>query len=183
MVEFALLAPLTVVLLLAFVDFGRGLLAYTEIAAGARAGARQAVLQYNAGSNTSVPSCNPACKVPGVLPIIRSFAAHGFAVVYADSVSSSQPPSYGICTLLTPCTATVMPALSGSAQTNTIYAFIYEMDTGGPRWATSSPPARTSGYHTVVVDLRIRWTPITTSLLGLPSAIEMDSQTVQRIEF
>ena len=192
MVEFALVAPVVMLLFVALADMGRGLLAYTEMASAARAGGREAVLQYNAGSNVAAPACNPAsCSVPGVAPIIRRLAGFGFNVVYADSAAVGSPPAYGQCSPSCPTGVTAPLTnlqLSSTANPNTVYVFVYEIDsTGGnpsPRWAcTCAPPVRTGGTQLVVVDLRMQWTSLTLSLLGLNATVPLDSQTVQRIEY
>lgn len=193
MVEFALVAPVVILLFVALADLGRGLLAYTDMAAAARAGGREAVLQYNAGGNTSAPACNPSsCTVPGVTPLISRLAAFGFPVVYADSTSVGSPPAYGQCVPSCPTGATSPIANLQlnplTTNDNTIYVFVYELDaTPGnpsPRWACScAPPVRTGGYQLAVVDLKLRWTSLTLSLLGLNTPVQLDSQTVQRIEF
>ena len=195
MVEFALVAPLFMALFVGLADVGRGLLAYTELAMGARAGGREAVLQYNASSNTA-SGCTSCHFVPGVVPIIKSQAGLGFAFVYSDSANQSTPPTYG--------TATADPgyaangntppydlSLSSSASSNTVYVFIYQYDpsatAAAARWSCGSScsgtAARTSGHELVVVDLKLRWTSITLSLLGLSPSIVLDSQSVQRAEF
>jgi TadE-like protein len=194
MVEFALVAPLLMSLFLALADMSRGLLAYTEMAAAARAGGREAVLQYNAGSNFTAPGCNPtSCNVPGVAPMIRRLASFGFNVVYADSTAVGSPPAYGQCIPSCPTGATApltnLQLNPATTDPNTLYVFVYELDSvsgdPSPRWACAcAPPVRTGGNQTTVVDLKMRWTPLTLSLLGLsPPAVQLDSQTVERIEF
>ena len=42
---------------------------------------------------------------------------------------------------------------------------------------------RTSGHQLVVVDLRLQWKPVLNTLLGVPSVITFDSQSVERLEF
>src|SRR5205807_334065 len=77
LVEFALVGTMLFMVLLVVLDFGRGLFFYTEMATGAREMARQAVLEYNAQSNTTAPGCSP-CAVPGVLPQLQSIAGIGY---------------------------------------------------------------------------------------------------------
>ena len=195
MVEFTLVAPIFFALFVGLADAGRGLLAYNELAVGSRAGAREAVLQYNAGSNTSAPTCYPStCNVPGVLPTIRRVGGFGFPVVYSDSGSSSSPTSPSLCTATANGSYTAngsLPpltlSLSGAAAVNTIYVCIYEYDqtssgTAG-YWATGSGLARNSGHEMAVVDLKVKWASITLSLLGLTPSVTLDSQTIQRIEY
>ena len=193
MVEFALVAPVVMVLFLALADMSRGLLAYTEMASAARAGGREAVLQYNANSNVAGPVCNPsACTVPGVAPMIRRLASFGFSVVYLDSTAVGSPPAYGQCSPSCPTGATSpltnLQLNPTATNPNTIYVFIYEVDaiSGGPspRWACGcAPPVRTGGYQLAVVDLKMRWAPVTLSLLGLNPSVPLESQTVERIEY
>jgi len=74
-----------------------------------------------------------------------------------------------------------------------MYVFVYELDAAGgnpnPRWscptcaATNGAAVRTSGHQLVVVDLKLQWKPVLNTLLGIPSTITFDSQSVERLEF
>jgi hypothetical protein len=151
LVEFALVAPVLLLIIGATVDMGRGLLLYSLLSGASRDTARQAALVYYNGSNTLPPNCtanaNPA--LPGTI------------------------------------------ALAGGTTTNTVYVFIYEIDTSGPnpRWscptcaAANGAYVRTSGHHLAVVDLKLKWQPVLARLLGLPSTITFDSQSVERMEY
>jgi hypothetical protein len=76
---------------------------------------------------------------------------------------------------------------------NTVYVFIYELDTNAPnpRWScktvgcinANGVNVRTQGHQRVVVDLKLRWQPVLARLLGIPASITFDSQAVERIEF
>ncbi len=186
LVEFALVAPLVLLILLVVIDFGRGLFLSTEMGTGAREAARQAVLQYNAQSNRSAPTCSP-CQVPGVLPQLQNIAGIGYgAPVFTLSASATSPPSYGTYqagALGQPGTVT----LSASAQPNTMYVFIYELDpaTGATKWATCDPCAglRSGGGKLVVVDLKMMWQPVIMTYVGGGPSIGFDAQTVSREEW
>jgi hypothetical protein len=186
LVEFALVAPMLIMMLLVLLDFGRGLFLYTEMATGAREMARQAVLQYNAESNTQAPSCSP-CQVPGVLPQLQNLAGLGYgSPVYSLSPSSTSPPSYGTYA----AGATGQPGtigLSSTAQSNTMYVFIYELDPTSTttNWATCDPCAsvRNGGGKFVVVDLKMRWAPVVLAYLGGAPSLTFDAQTVSREEW
>lgn len=194
MVEFALVAPLFMVLFVGLADMGRGLLAYTELSMGSRAAARQAVLQYNAGSNTGSSGCSSPCQAPGVVPIIKQVAGWGFPITYSDSAGTTTPPTYATATADTGWVGgdggaappyDVSLASSGVSN-NTIYVIEYEFDpsstTRAARWPISGS-ARDAGHQMVLVDLRVKWTSITLSLLGLTPTLTLDSQTVQRLEY
>ena len=201
MVEFTLVAPMFFVLFVGLVDGSRGLLAYNEISVGSRAGAREAVLQYNAGSNSSSPACYPAtCNVPGVVPMITRVGGFGFPVVYNDSGSSSAPTSPSACTAtpndglggrpLYAANGSVPPLTLGlgpTAAVNTIYVCTYEYDPTSASttgfWATSTGLARAGGHQMAVVDLKVKWASIALSLLGFTPSVTLDSQTIQRIEY
>jgi len=119
--------------------------------------------------------------------------ALGASVVYQDSAAISSPPSYGTYVAnvnpLQPGTIT----LAGGTNPNTIYVFIYELDsTAGnpnPRWSCPSCAAangaavRTSGHQLAVVDLKLKWQPVMARFLGIPSVVTFDSQTVIRLEY
>jgi hypothetical protein len=196
MVEFALVAPVVLLIIGATVDMGRGLLLYTMLQGASRDLARQSALVYYSGSNTLAPDCTalgtPCAKTP------LTTSAHlldplGITVVYQDSTAISSAPSYGTFTAnanpLQPGTIT----LAGGASPNTVYVFIYELDsTAGnpnPRWscptcaATNGAAVRTSGHQLAVLDLKLQWQPVMARFLGIPTLVTFDSQSVARIEF
>ena len=196
LVEFALIAPALFLLIGATVDLGRGLLIYTMLQGASRDMARQAVLGYYSGSNTLSPTCT-ALTTPCTLGPLTNGAHQldplGMSVVYQDSTAISSPPTYGTYVAnanpLQPGTIT----LTGAINASTVYVFIYELDsTGGnpnPRWScpscagASGAAVRTSGRQLVVVDLKIQWKPVLNSLLGIPSTITFDSQSVETLEY
>lgn len=196
LLEFALIAPVLFLLIGATVDLGRGLLIYTMLQGASRDMARQAVLDYYSGSNTLPPTCTTLASPCSLGPLTNG--AHqldplGMSVVYQDSTAISSAPSYGTFVAnanpLQPGTI----ALTGPINASTVYVFIYELDsTGGnpnPRWSCPScagvngAAVRTSGHQLVVVDLKLQWKPVLNTLLGIPSAITFDSQTVGRLEY
>ena len=195
MVEFALVAPMVLLLLLTVLDFGRGFFFYTQMSAGAREAARQAVLQSNAASNTAAPAlgCSGACQTPGVTAILYTLNAFGFPVLYADSTSASSPPSYGSCSGGGPSSPAAC-TLSASTSYNRVYVFIYQFGpntqnpTGGPHFACPSCPAatgvpRTGQHDLVVVDLKMKFQPIAAGIFGLSWNLVLDAQTVEREEW
>jgi len=196
LVEFALIAPVLLLIIGATVDMGRGLLLYSLLSGASRDAARQAALAYYSGSNTLPPDCTALATPCSLSPLINT--AHlldplGVQVVYQDSTAISSAPSYGTYTANADPTQPGTIALAGGANTNTVYVFIYELDsTGGnpsPRWscptcaAANGASVRTSGHQRVVVDLKLKWQPVLAHLLGLPAAITFDSQSVERMEF
>jgi hypothetical protein len=196
LVEFALIAPVLLLIIGATVDMGRGLLLYSLLSGASRDAARQATLAYYSGSNTLPPDCTALATPCSLSPLINT--AHlldplGVQVVYQDSTAISSAPSYGTYSPNADPTQPGTIALAGGANTNTVYVFIYELDsTGGnptPRWscptcaAANGAYVRTSGHQRVVVDLKLKWQPVLAHLLGLPTAITFDSQSVERMEF
>lgn len=196
LVEFALIAPVLLLIIGATVDMGRGLLLYSLLSGASRDTARQAALAYYVGSNTLPPDCTALATPCSLSPLINT--AHlldplGVQVVYQDSTAISSAPSYGTYTANADPTQPGTIALAGGTNTNTVYVFIYELDsTGGnptPRWscptcaAANGAYVRTSGHQRVVVDLKLKWQPVLAHLLGLPAAITFDSQSVERMEF
>jgi Flp pilus assembly protein TadG len=194
MVEFALVAPVVLLIIGATVDMGRGMLMYTLLQGASRDMARQAALGYYSGSNTLPPDCTALttpCSLSSLVNGAHLLDSLGATVVYSDSGSiSAAPPAYGTYsggTTTQPGTIT----LTGT-NPNTVYVFIYELDsTGGPnpRWscpscaAANGAAARTGGHQLAVVDLRLRWQPVMAKFLGIPTVITFDSQTVIRMEF
>jgi len=198
LVEFALVAPLVLLLIGGSVDIGRGLLMFDLLSGASRDTARLAALSYNSGSNVLPPDCMklaPSCNVPAVIAGAHTLDLLGVPVVYADSSGISSPPVYGTYSANADPTLPGTISLSAVAQPNTVYVFIYELDTTAgnptPRWscptpacaATNGSAVRTSGHQRVVVDLKLKWRPLLASVLGLPSSVIFDSQSVERIEF
>ena len=196
LLEFALIAPVLLLMIGATVDLGRGLLIYTMLQGASRDMARQTVLEYYSGSNTLPPTCTALAAPCSLGPLTNG--AHqldplGMSVVYQDSSAISSPPAYGTFAAnanpLLPGTIT----LAGAINASTVYVFVYELDaTGGnpnPRWSCPScagangAAVRTSGHQLVVVDLKLQWKPVVNTLLGIPSVITFDSQSVERLEF
>ncbi|TMC97436.1 MAG: pilus assembly protein [Chloroflexi bacterium] len=196
LVEFALIAPVLLLIIGATVDMGRGLLLYSLLEGASRDTARQAALVYYSGSNTLAPDCTALATPCSLNPLINS--AHlldplGAQVVYQDSTAISAAPSYGTFTANADPTQPGTIALAGGTTNNTVYVFIYEIDSAAgnpnPRWscptcgAVNGAYVRTSGHQRVVVDLKLKWQPVLARLLGLPSTITFDSQSVLRMEF
>jgi len=196
LVEFALVAPVVLLIIGATVDMGRGLLLYTMLQGASRDAARQASLVYYSGSNTLAPDCT--ALAPPCLKTPLTTGAHlldplGVTVVYQDSTAISSPPSYGTFVGNANPLLPGMITLTGSTNANTVYVFIYELDeTSGnpnPRWSCPSCAAadgaavRTPGHQLAVVDLKLKWQPVMASFLGIPTVITFDSQSVVRMEF
>jgi Flp pilus assembly protein TadG len=196
LVEFALIAPIVLLIIGATVDLGRGLLLYALLSGASRDTARQATLQYYSGSNTLPPDCTALatpCSLTSLVTGAHLLDPLGVSVIYLDSTAISSPPSYGTYVANADPTQPGTITLSAAANANTVYVFIYELDsTGGnpsPRWscptcaAANGAAVRTSGHQRVVVDFKLKWRPVLASFLGIPAAITFDSQTVDRMEF
>jgi Flp pilus assembly protein TadG len=196
LVEFALVAPVVLLIIGATVDMGRGLLLYTMLQGASRDTARQAGLGYYSGSNTLPPDCTaltPSCAKTALTTGAHLLDPLGITVVYLDSTAISSAPSYGTFVANANPQLPGTITLTGSTNPNTVYVFIYELDaTGGnpnPRWSCPSCGAangavvRTSGHQLAVVDLKLKWQPVMARFLGIPTVITFDSQSVQRMEF
>jgi Flp pilus assembly protein TadG len=198
MVEFALVAPIVLLLIGATLDIGRGVLLNNLLQGAARETARTAALSFNSGSNTLPPSCTSLatpCSQSSVVQGAHLLDSLGAAVVYADSSGISSPPAYGTYVGNADPTQPGTITLTGGASTNTVYVFVYELDsTGGnpsPRWScttaacttTYGSAVRTGGHQRVVVDLKFRWQPVMAAFLGIPTVVTLDAQSVERIEF
>ena len=196
MVEFALVAPVVLLMIGATVDMGRGLLMYGLLQGASRDTARQAALVYYSGSNTLPPDCTALTTPCSLAPLVNG--AHlldslGASVVYLDSTAISSAPAYGSYVANADATQPGTITLAGSINPNTVYVFIYELDsTPGnptPRWscptcaAANGAAVRTSGHQRAVVDLKLRWQPVLARFLGIPTVITFDSQSVIRMEF
>jgi len=198
MVEFALVAPIVLLLIGATLDIGRGVLINNLLQGAARETARTAALSFNSGSNTLPPSCTllaTPCSQSAVVQGAHLLDSLGASVVYQDSTGISSPPAYGTYVANGDPTQPGTITLTGGASTNTIYVFIYELDsTAGnpsPRWScttaacatTYGSAVRTGGHQRVVVDLKFRWQPVMAAFLGIPTVVTLDAQSVERIEF
>jgi Flp pilus assembly protein TadG len=198
LVEFALVAPVLLLVIGGTVDLGRGVLLNNLLAGASRETARLAVLAENSGSNTLPPACSvlaSPCSRTSVVQGAHMLDSLGVSVIYQDSAAIGSPPAYGTYTPNADPTQPGTIALTAGASTNTVYVFVYEIDsTAGnpsPRWscpaagctATYGSAVRTSGHQLVVVDLKLKWQPVLASFLGIPTVITFDSQSVDRIEF
>jgi hypothetical protein len=175
------------------------MLLYTLLSGASRDTARQAVLIYNSGSNTLPPSCTrlaTPCNLQAVVQAAHLLDALGVKVVYQDSGAISSPPPYGTYVpSASPRTQPGTITLTAATVTNTVYVFIYELDSNlanpNPRWSCPTVPCvnangrnvRTPGHQLAVVDLKFKWQPILARLLGLPIVVTFNSQAVERIEF
>jgi hypothetical protein len=196
MVEFALVAPVLLLLIGATIDIGRGVLLYSLLSGAARDTSRLATLAVNAGSNTLPPDCTALatpCSLTSVVTAAHLLDSLGATTVYADSTGSyGSLPAYGGT-----YTANADPKLPGTitlaagTNPNTVYVFIYELDTTGgpnPRFACptcsgSGAYVRTAGHQRVVVDLKLKWQPVMARFLGIPTVVTLDAQSVDRLEF
>jgi hypothetical protein len=196
LVEFALVAPVVMLMIGATVDMGRGLLLYAMLQGASRDTARQAALSYYSGSNSLAPDCTALttpCSLSSLVQGAHSLDPLGTSVVYSDSAGISSPPAYGTYAPNADPTQPGTITLAGGTNPNTVYVFIYELDsTAGnptPRWSCPSCAAangaavRTGGHQRAVVDLKLRWQPVMAKFLGIPTVITFDSQTVVRLEY
>src|SRR5262249_23557448 len=180
------------------VDLGRGVLLNNLLAGASRETARLAALAENSGANTPPPACSPPPPPPPPPPLRQGAPLPAFlclAVIYQDSTAIGSPPTYGTYTPNADPTQPGTLALIAGASTNTVYVFVYEIDsTAGnpsPRWscpaaactAANGSAVRTSGHQLVVAGLKLKWQPVLAAFLGIPTVITFDSQSVNRIEF
>ena len=196
MVEFALVAPVLLLLIGATVDIGRGVLLANLLSGAARETARLAALEVNSGSNTLPPPCTglaTPCSITAVVTGAHLLDALGVTVVYQDSSAISTPPAYGTYAANADPTQPGTITLTGATNPNTVYVFVYELDAAGgnpsPRWscptcaAVNGAAVRTGGNQRVVVDLKLKWQPVLARFLGIPTVVTLDAQSVDRIEF
>lgn len=194
MVEFALVAPVVLLIIGGTVDMGRGMLMYALLQGASRDMARQAALTYYSGSNTLPPDCSALtmpCSGTSIVNGAHLLDSLGATVVYSDSGSiSAAPTAYGSYSGGSTTSPGAITLVSPSA--NNVYVFIYELDSSGgpnPRWscptcaAANGVAVRTPGHQLAVVDLKLQWQPVLAKFLGIPTVITFDSQTVIRMEF
>jgi hypothetical protein len=193
MVEFALVAPIVLLIMLILIDFGRGLFYYSEMAAGARESAREATLEANFDTDTGPGKSATGLPVLGVVPQLQRLAAFGYPVAaYQPSTSTfTLSGTYGsysgnVSSGTGPCPwKPGQITLAPSASVNVLYIFIYELDpcTGEIQWDTKSS-FRNGGHRLVVVDLKMKWAPTALQYAGLGGAnLVFDAQSAQREEW
>jgi Flp pilus assembly protein TadG len=116
LVEFSIVALLTVMMLLFVVEIGRMLLVYTTVANAARAGIRYAIVHGNTRTaGTTVDSASgPASDPAQVLTVVKNFASAGLLttsllvihVTYPDqpnpSFAANAPGQYVLITVVYP---------------------------------------------------------------------------------
>ena len=92
LVEFSLVAFLSVILLLSIVEFSRMALVYTTIANAARAGSRYAIVHGATRTGTGIdgPS-GPAQNPPQVVTVVKNFASAGLLSTNALIISVDYP--------------------------------------------------------------------------------------------
>jgi len=92
LVEFALVAFMTVVLLLAMIEIGRMALVYTTVANSARAGARYAIVHgsMRTGSGVDGPS-GPSQNPPQVVTAVTNIASAGLLNLNALIITVTYP--------------------------------------------------------------------------------------------
>ena len=197
LVEFALVAPVAMLMIGATVDMGRGMVLFALLQGASRDTARQAALGYYSGSNSLAPDCTALttpCSLTSLVQGAHLLDPLGTSVVYADSASiSAAPAAYGTYLANADPTQPGTITLAGGTNPNTVYVFIYELDsTPGnptPRWscptcaAANGAAVRTGGHQRTVVDLKLKWQPVMARFLGIPTVITFDAQTVVRMEF
>ena len=195
LVEFALVAPVVMLMIGATVDMGRGLLLYALLQGASRDTARQAALVYYSGSNSLAPDCTALttpCSLSSLVQGAHLLDPLGTTVTYSDSTAISSPPSYGTYVANADPTQPGAITLTAGTNPNTVYVFIYELDSGGgptPRWscptcaAVNGAAVRTGGHQRAVVDLKLKWQPVMARFLGIPTVITFDSQSVVRLEY
>lgn len=190
LVEFVLVAPVVLMLIGATVDIGRGLLLYTLLEGASRDTARQASLAYYNGSNALPPDCTALatpCTLTSIVNGAHALDSLGVSVVYLDSTLTSTPPTYGTYVANADTTQPGSITLLPGDSSNTVYVFIYELDSSASpvtRWGCPAcGPVRTSGHQRLVVDLKLKWQPVLARFLGIPATVTFDSQSVERLEF
>jgi len=123
LVEFALVAPVLLLLIGATVDMGRGVLLNNLLSGASRETARLAALSYNSGSNTLPPSCSglgTPCSRTAVVQGAHMLDSLGVAVVYADSGTIGAAPAYGTYVANADPTQPGTITLTGGTSTNTV---------------------------------------------------------------
>lgn len=161
MVEFALLVPVFMLLVLGLVDTARVVYYYNVISSSAREGAREAVLAYDQCSNTSDSACGSGPQSGNSLVGVDNAAARGGAGIVP----------YNFVTDVVG-TQNVRPTCSPQANRGCGWVFIVNPSTSGTSPCTPPGPndawsscdfsaKKTGGNHDVVVEIEYKFVPLT----------------------
>jgi TadE-like protein len=102
MVEFALLVPVLMLMLLGLADVARAVYTYNIISNSAREGTREAILAYNQCHNAGAPCSTPPAgsTVIGVDNAIKRAGAGVVSYVFNDTATDTGTPPQPLCTPL-----------------------------------------------------------------------------------
>lgn len=92
LVEFSLIALLSILMVFSVIEISRAALVYTTVANAARAGVRYAIVHGNmrSGSGVDGPS-GPASNPPQVVTVVKNFASAGLLNTNALLITVSYP--------------------------------------------------------------------------------------------
>jgi hypothetical protein len=168
MVEFTLILPVLMLLILGLADVARAVYDYNIISNSAREGAREAILAYNQCSNTSNTACGPippaGASIIGVDNAVNRAGAGLVAYTFAtDTIVSVGPPGVRSA----PCTPApnqgcVWVFVIDGTTTNQSCTPPNPTSSGGTdTWGVCDFNANKQGGHDVVVEIEFKFQPLT----------------------
>jgi hypothetical protein len=161
MMEFALLSPILILVVLGLADVARAVYYYNVISNASREGAREAILTYNQCQNTAPCTAPPAgTSVVGVEPAIRRAGAGLLTYQFNDTTtpqSTAQActpqPNQGCVWVLIVNGTTITP--SACSPPNPLSAG------GTDTWSECDFNQSKEGGHDVVVEIAYKFAPLT----------------------
>ena len=166
--EFALIAPLFLVLMLGLMEVGRAVFYYNIISNAAREGAREAILAYNQCSNATVPTapCSGPPSGSSLVGVESAIKRAGGGAVGFNFNNADQATDTGNPVSCTPSAnrGCVFIFLSGGAKAASCRNSAGNPDTGpGPNDHYSLcnfNTSKSSGANDVVVEVEYKFQPL-----------------------
>jgi Flp pilus assembly protein TadG len=163
MVEFTLVLPVLMLLILGLADVARAVYDYNIISNSAREGAREAILAYNQCSNTSNTACGPippaGASIIGVDNAVTRAGAGLVAYRFATDATGAR--NAAPCTPL-PNQGCVWVFVIDGTTTNQSCTPPNPTSSGGTdTWGVCDFNANKQGGHDVVVEIEFKFQPLT----------------------
>jgi Flp pilus assembly protein TadG len=146
LIEFAVVMPILVILLLPLVDLGMGFYAKTQVMTAAEAGAQYAFVHGWSGTSTTsqtsiLSAVSSATSLSGVqaspVPVLACGCADGTTITYSSPGGSFSPSS---CSAMTACASSQKPGayVTVSAQASYTPLFTYLIFSGSTTLSATS---------------------------------------------
>lgn len=169
MIEFGLLLPVLMLMILGLTDIARAVYSYNIISNVAREGAREAILGYNKCSNTSTSACGPAPSAGATIIGVDNAVTRAGAglVAYRFATDATGARNAAPCTPL-PNQACVWVFITNGTTTSGCTPPNPQSNPGGTdNWGNCDFNASKQGGHSVVVEIEYKFQPLTALMAGV----------------